>query len=83
MSGSLELCVQVKVHGLQGLTYKDNTNNMLEDKEDRKLVVFPGELDRIYVKTPDVIEVSFHYPFPMMQDAPLCLHACRHDSGLE
>lgn len=48
---------KVKVHGLQGLTYKDNTNNMLEDKEDRKLVVFPGELDRIYVKTPDVIEV--------------------------
>ncbi|EFJ44634.1 hypothetical protein VOLCADRAFT_106296 [Volvox carteri f. nagariensis] len=46
----------VKVEGLQGLTYEDSTDSLTKKREEAAEVVFPGEVDRIYIKTPDVMK---------------------------
>ncbi|EFJ47250.1 hypothetical protein VOLCADRAFT_81580, partial [Volvox carteri f. nagariensis] len=47
----------VKVEGLQGLTYMDSTDSRIKKREEAVEVVFPGEVDRIYIKAPDVIKI--------------------------
>ncbi|EFJ47159.1 hypothetical protein VOLCADRAFT_92319 [Volvox carteri f. nagariensis] len=48
----------VKVEGLQGLTYYDGTDKWWSKKrEEAAEVVFAGEVDRAYIKAPDVIKI--------------------------
>jgi D-hexose-6-phosphate mutarotase len=49
--------MQARVEGLQGLTYRDNLQNLKEEREDRPAVTIGGEVDRIYAKAPDTIKV--------------------------
>ena len=50
--------LQVKVVGLHGLSYLDNTNSMAKGTESSQEVTFSGELDRIYISTPDKLEAG-------------------------
>ncbi|GLC34306.1 hypothetical protein PLESTM_000180500 [Pleodorina starrii] len=47
----------VQVEGLQGLAYLDSTDGRLEKREEAEAVAFGGEVDRIYLRAPDVIKI--------------------------
>ncbi|GLI67153.1 hypothetical protein VaNZ11_011366 [Volvox africanus] len=47
----------VKVEGLKGLAYLDSTDGRLEKREEAAEVVFSEEVDRIYIRAPDVIKI--------------------------
>ena len=51
---------QVKLVGLEGLEFLDNTNDMAKGHQNDKDVTFSGEVDRIYLKTPGTLQVSHH-----------------------
>lgn len=42
----------------QGLTYLDSTDGRKEKAEAHEAVAFPGEVDRIYLRAPEVIKVK-------------------------
>ena len=56
------MCVQVKILGLESLSFLDNTNSMAEGRETSQAVSFSGELDRIYVRTPEALQVCTPLP---------------------
>ena len=45
------------VEGLQGATYLDSLKDRVECKEEAARVAFAGEVDRIYLGTPDALRV--------------------------
>ncbi len=45
------------VSGLEGTTYRDSANGGVEREEDSEQVIFEGEVDRIYLDTPSVLEL--------------------------
>ncbi|KAG2496379.1 hypothetical protein HYH03_005607 [Edaphochlamys debaryana] len=47
----------VEVEGLQGLQYLDNADGRLQKAEAEARVVFPGEVDRIYIDAPDTVKI--------------------------
>ncbi|PNW81222.1 hypothetical protein CHLRE_07g347100v5 [Chlamydomonas reinhardtii] len=47
----------VSVEGLKGLTYLDSTDGRKEKAEAHEAVAFPGEVDRIYLRAPEVIKI--------------------------
>ncbi|KXZ53672.1 hypothetical protein GPECTOR_6g589 [Gonium pectorale] len=47
----------VQVEGLKGLTYLDSADGRVEKVEASEKVTFPGEVDRIYTKAPDVVKI--------------------------
>lgn len=60
----LLMLAQVRVDGLQGVGYLDSLQDKKRFTEDGASVRFSGEVDRIYLATPDRLEVihSFHPP---------------------
>lgn len=47
---------KVQIEGLKGLRYKDNLKDMEEGTDPRDVVVFDGEVDRIYLNTPNELK---------------------------
>lgn len=50
----------VDIAGLKGVEYMDNLQGMKKSVEDQEGVKFPGEVDRIYLGAPDVLEIKEH-----------------------
>ena len=57
------------IDGLEGLTYRDSANGGVEIEEDSEQVIFDGEIDRIYLDTPSVLElVTENQPLSILSD---------------
>lgn len=48
---------EAKVIGLKGVKYLDSLQGRIECTEEEKEVVFPSEVDRIYLNTPDTLKI--------------------------
>ncbi len=49
---------QTHVEGLSGLKYLDNMQNRKEGTDEAQVISVNGEIDRIYVKAPDHLQVN-------------------------
>jgi D-hexose-6-phosphate mutarotase len=67
---------QVRVDGLQGTTYMDSLQDKKQLPQKEASVRFAGEVDRIYLSTPDTLEV---FSAALSCTAPLCWHGRQHD----
>jgi len=48
---------QTSVAGLYGIDYLDNAQGRVQSRDVDEAVVFPGEVDRIYLNTPDSLKI--------------------------
>jgi glucose-6-phosphate 1-epimerase len=46
------------LHGLEGVTYIDSLRDSIRVKEDRSVIRFAEETDRIYVNAPDILSID-------------------------
>ena len=50
---------QTHVEGLSGLQFLDNTKNRQEGTDEQQVISINGEFDKIYLKAPDNVKVSY------------------------
>lgn len=50
-------CLQARVKGLKGVEYMDSLQDKKRMTEEQDSITFTDELDRIYLQTPDTLQV--------------------------